>query len=148
LDQPFSLAVGSRREGPGADVPRFQLAYYGAEDARHVAGAVVAHDSLDALDAMPSEKGRRATKEGCTADAMFVRQDFRVGQSRSVVDRDVEEVPADTSRSRLAMAVTRNAMTRPGELTELLGVDVNQLARPAADVAIVWLRRVECAESR
>jgi hypothetical protein len=147
LDKALGLAVRSRGEGPGSDVPSLEIAQHDSEGPRDVPGPVVAHDTLDTLDSVTKEESSCATEKGRAALAAFVRQDFGVSQSSSVVDCDVQEVPADTARRRLPVAVTSDTVTRAHETTELLGVDVNEFARPAADVAILRLDRVKGAES-
>lgn len=48
LDEAFSVAVGLRGAGPGADMAQTEFLAGGAEGARAVAAAVVCHDALAA----------------------------------------------------------------------------------------------------
>src|SRR5918995_36388 len=118
---------------------------------RDVGGAVVGHDRLDAHAAL-GEPVQRAAQEGDRAGCREVVEHFGVGQPRVVVDRDVHELvagqlslaPIDAAVD-LALAVTDDPMSGAAraDLAELLDVDVDELARTAALVAVRGLRRLE-----
>ncbi len=94
--------------------------------------AVVGHDPLDP-HALTREPGDRALQERHRAGLALIRQHLAVGQARGIVDADVHGLPAGAA---LAIpAVAGNAMADRLDPPELLGVDVEQLARPFALVA-------------
>jgi hypothetical protein len=81
-------------------------------------------------------------EEACAARPTFILEHLHVGEARGVIDRDVKELPAEATRRRLAAAIASYAMAGAREPTELLRVDVDQLAGTAA------ARAVERARSR
>src|SRR5207249_2371645 len=82
----------------------------------------------------------------------LVGEDFVVGEPGRVLDADVHELPAELARPAaaaalvLALAVADHAMTRAADPTELLDVEVQQLAGPLALVAVRRLELIELAE--
>src|SRR5689334_19885756 len=84
---------------------------------------------------------------------LLVGENFDVGQAGRVIDADVYEFPAGRGAAParaavgvLARAPAGDAMPDPGDHAELFDVDVDQLARPGALVAIGRLRRLEPRE--
>jgi len=65
---------------------------------------------------------------------------------KAIVDGHMNELPADAAAVALASPVTGDAVADPVELTELLDVDVDQLAGPLALVAARWFGRLEGAQ--
>jgi hypothetical protein len=117
----------------------------GLEPVRDVAGAIVGHDGLD-LNAAALEPGDRASKEACGGWRSFVRQDFRVGQSGSVVDGDVDELPPYATDPGGAVAM--DAMADATDAAQLLDVDVDQLARAISLISHDRFLRLEALEPR
>src|SRR5690606_14386391 len=103
LDEAFGLAVGLWRVRPGADVLEAELAAGPGESPCPVAGTVVGHDAADG-DAEACVVGDRGLEKGDGTLLPFVRQDLREGDTRSIVDADVDEFPADTAARGLAIA--------------------------------------------
>jgi hypothetical protein len=107
---------------------------------RSVAVAVVGHDTFD-LDAMAGKEACRLEQEPGCCDVSLVAANLNKGQSARVVDGDVDVVVAGSKRvpsAALSEALLfwEHAMSAAGRnSTELLCVDVNQLARMLTDVA-------------
>ena len=91
------------------------------------AGAIVRHDALD-LDAEASKEAQGIEEKAQAGRAFFVGQDFRVGEARVVVDRQMDILPADAAGVALAGPVAGDPVTDPIELAQLLDVDVDDLA--------------------
>src|SRR5919198_1042597 len=134
LDEAFSLAVGLGRIGPGADVLEGVTATGVAEGEGFVAGAVVGHDALDA-NAEAGIVSKGSQQEGDGAVFRLVGPDLGEGDARGIVDRDVDELPADTAAVALAGAIASDAVADPFEAAKLLDVDVEELAGFLAFVA-------------
>jgi hypothetical protein len=87
------------------------------------------------------------TQEGGGGFLALVRQDFTVGKPTGVVDADMQALPTDPVMSiDRAGAASGNAMADAGDTPELLGVEVQQLARVRPLVAYDRYRRVERRE--
>jgi hypothetical protein len=125
LDEAFGFPVGSGTVRSGAQVTELEFLAGGFEPVRDVAGAVVGHDSLDG-DAAILEPGNRTAEEGRRGGGSFVRQDFGIGHSRSVVDGDVNELPTDATDPGGAVAM--DAVTDTTYTAQLLDVEVDQFA--------------------
>ena len=111
-----------------------------AEVVAAIGRAVVGHDALDG-DAMGGEEGQRPGEEGAGAFLLLVGQDLGVGEPGGIVDADMDQVPADALL--LAAAVAGDAMADAVDPAELLGVDVDQLARCGPLVADHRRLRIE-----
>jgi hypothetical protein len=94
--------------------------------------AVVGHDPLD-RHALAREPGDRTLQERHRAALALVGEDLAVGQARGIVDADVHGLPAGAPPS--VAPIAGHAVTNRFDAPELLGVDVDQLARPLALVA-------------
>ena len=106
LDEPLRLAVGSGRVGPGALVLQAGGAAGGAEGVAAIGRAVVGHHPLDG-DAEAGEPSDGPVEESHGTFLALVGQDLAVGEPGGVVDRDVQEVPADAARPAAAVAGDR-----------------------------------------
>ena len=94
-----------------------------------VADAVVGDDAAHA-DAVAGEPDHCAGKEARAAVAGLVVEDLDIGEPGVVVDADVDEFPADAVV--LAAPGPGDAVAGLVETGELLDVEVDQIARPAA----------------
>jgi hypothetical protein len=86
--------------------------------------------------------GEGPLEKGDGGGLALVGQDLGIGQARSVVDRDMEVFPADAA-GPVSAAVAGDAVADAGDLAELLGVEVDQLARPRALIAYDRWPRLE-----
>ena len=82
-----------------AEVPAGERVHGGA-----VGGAVVGEHALD-RDAVAGEEGERAREEADGGGRFLVGQDFGVGESAVVVDRDVDVLPADGRAAMPSLSV-------------------------------------------
>ena len=105
---------------------------------RPVAGAVVGQHTLDP-DAPAAEVADGAAEETGSGRALLVGEHFDIGKPGRVVDRDVDELPADPTAARPAVAV--GSVAGPADLAELLDVDMDEFARPRPLVAVCRLLR-------
>src|ERR687892_894905 len=109
--------------------------------------AVVGHDSLDA-DAGAREPSESPLEEGDGAGLALVGQDLGVSQARGIIDRDVQVLPADAAVAvDHAGVAAGDAVPDAGDLAELLGVDVHELAGALALVAHDRRGRIEALEA-
>jgi hypothetical protein len=79
-----------------------------------------------------------ALQERADGVSAFVVERFGVGQPGAVVNTDVHELPARSARLAAALApIAGDPMPDTGHAPELLDVDVHELARPGALVAML-----------
>ena len=127
-----------------ADVTAIQSA---TEAARYVSRTVVGHDSLDARDSLGCEEALSAFEKADRGYAFLVGQDLGEGQPRGIVDGDVDEFPTDTASTDLLITV--DAMSDHADSSQRLHIEVNELARPLALVAMrCGLGRLEQRQPR
>src|SRR5215208_4318970 len=116
------------------------------EGFRSVAGAVVGHDTRY-RNAEAGVIGDRRLEEGDGALLFLVGQDLREGDAGSVVDADMNELPASAAGLTL-LRITGDAMADLAEAAELLDVDVDHLAGVLALVASDRFGRLDIPEPR
>jgi hypothetical protein len=113
---------------------REQIATRGA----FVGRAVVGHDALD-LDAVAGEPIDRPRVKDTALSLRSSGEQLAVGEPGGVVEGDMDILPAEASSGgasiALAGAIAGDAVAGPLDATELLDVDVQQLARALALVA-------------
>lgn len=141
LNEALRLAIGAGPIGAGAQVADAQLATGDGMDHRAVGGAVVGHYSLD-LHAALCEPSHRPSQKRSGGLATFVRQDLDIGEPGGVVDTDMAALPAVAAAG---IPVPGRPFSRCLEAAEFLDVDVDQLARAPALIAVRWLGRLEAA---
>src|SRR5215218_4063506 len=151
-DEAFGFAVGARPVGPGAQVADAERAAGEGVDRRAITGAVVGHHGLDG-DAVAGVERDRALQESDGRGRLLIGEDLDVGQPGRVIDADMHEFPADLSAAVFAVAALQPAVAVYAmagaalwDPAELLDVDVQQLARVPALVAVRRLGRLESAE--
>jgi hypothetical protein len=142
LDEALGLAVGLRRVGPGALMADVQASQCLGVASGFEGGPVVGHDALDP-DAVAAEEAQGVDEEGEAGAALLVGVDLGIGQPGVVVDGQVQVLPADAAARTLAGAIAGDAVADAREATELLDVDVDQLARLGALVAAHGLGRLK-----
>src|ERR1700750_1045973 len=142
LDEALCLAVSFGRIVLGADVLEAEAAAGVTEGEGPVARAVVGHDTLD-LDAQGRVVGDGGLEEGCSASLALVGLYLGEGDARSVVDADMDELPADAACIALTGSVAGDAMADLVELAELLDVDVDQFAGAVPFVSAGWFGRLQ-----
>ena len=147
LDEALGLAVGFWCVWLGEDVPEAEPLTSSAEGSGTVARPIVGHDALD-LHAEARIVGNGGFEEGDGAFLFLVLHDATEGNTRGVVDADMNELPADTQvavdDSRLASG---DAMTNGANFAELFDIDMDELAGMLALVATNGLGRLECLQA-
>jgi hypothetical protein len=106
------------------------------------ADAIVRHDALH-LDAEFLKEAQGVEEKAQARRALLVGQDFRVGETRMVVDRQMHVFPANPAGVALAGPVAADPVTDPIEFSQLLDVDVEDLAWRGAFIAANRLGRLE-----
>jgi hypothetical protein len=72
------------------------------------------------LDAVVSEEAQSVQEETDAGAAFLIGQNFRVGEARVVVDREVQVLPPHPAGVALSGSIPSNAMTDAIKLAELL----------------------------
>jgi hypothetical protein len=140
LDEPLSLAVGLRAIGPGKALLDAQLLASLVERLGSEHRSVVGQQPFDG-HAQAVVVGHRIAKELHCAFLALVRVHGRERHAGVVIDGHKEEFPAG-SVDRIA-PVACHTVAGPLDATELLGVDVQQIARLAMLVALHRLARLQ-----
>ena len=141
LDEAFGLAVGASACRAGSAGGGCGAGGRPASSVRDVARAVVGHHPLDA-DAPLGEPAQRARRKPVAALAALVGQHLDVGQA----DASSTETWTNSQPARAEAALRRLPVIRwptPSKARQLLDVEVQQLARPRALVAVRRLDRLE-----
>ena len=152
-----AFAVRSRPARPDAEVAQAQLVQGLGVGMGDVTGAVVAHDRLHP-HAPLGKPGDGSAQEGDRAAGGEIGEDLGVREPRVIVDHHVHVLPSGdpTQASALADAplrgsAPRHPVTHATDATELLDVDVHELARVASLVAVGrlgWLEPGALAEAQ
>jgi hypothetical protein len=145
LDEAFGFSVGLRAVGASSKVSELKLLTGGCEPVGAVAGAVVGHDGLDA-DAATLEPGDRAFEKAGGGRGSFIGEYLGVGEARSVIDSDMNELPADAAD--FLRAVAMDAMTDTPDAAQLLDVHVDELAGLVPLVSANGFFGLQALESR
>jgi hypothetical protein len=137
----FDLAVGLGPVGAGAFVGDVGVGERAGPVTGAIAGAVVGQCSFD-VDAVGGEPGVRSFPERCGGRALLVVEDLGVGETGAVIERSVQVAVAGAgSFGGWCVASAVDLPTTPfGDPTELFDIDVDQLARPIALIALRLLR--------
>src|SRR5258708_5920623 len=128
LDEALGLAIGFRRVGLGAQVLDFEQPQCLRVTTGSEAGAVVGHDAID-LDAMGPEEAQRVKEKAQAGSTFFIGQDFRISDAGVVVDCQMQIFPTDPAAVALALAIAGDAVADLLETTQLLDIDMDDLAR-------------------
>ena len=147
-DEALGLAVGAGSAGPDAEVAKSQAAAGERVQRGDIAGAVIGHHALDvyAVAAIPDPCAAQEADRGC---GLLVGEDFDVGQAGGVVDAHVHILVADPLGAPpllLAAAVAVRAVSGPVDPSQLLDIDVDELAWVSSLVAVGRLGRVKPTE--
>ena len=144
LDEAFGLAVGLGSVGAGEEVAQALATAALGKELGDVAGAVVAHDGFG-FDAEGAEIAERGVEELDRAVLTFIGHDPSKRDPGSVIDRDMDVFPAGAP-DQIA-AVASDAVAGPLDARELFDVQVDELARALAFVAMDRRRRIEQGET-
>jgi hypothetical protein len=145
LYEAFGFSVGLGAIGTSPQVAQLELLADGFEPVGDIAGAVVGHDGLD-TDAATLEPGDRAFEKAGGGRGSFIGEDLGVGEAGSVVDSDMDELPADASS--ILTTIAGDAMTDAADAPELLDVHVDELAGMLPLVSANGFFGLQALESR
>jgi hypothetical protein len=106
-NEAFGLAVRARRVWPGAPMLEPRGTTGGGEGTGPIARAVVRQHATHSHTAAPIP-GDRAGQEGSDGRAAFIDEHFGVGNARTIVNTDVDVLPAVAAR--LAASIPGDAM--------------------------------------
>jgi hypothetical protein len=143
LDEAFGFAIGARSVGTGKEVVQAVALGGGTEEMGAIARAVVAHDALS-LNAEGSEVSQGAFEEEDGAVLPFIRHDLSEGEAGSVVDADVDELPAGPAH--LVTSIVRDAVAGAHDFAQLLDIEVEEFAGMLALVAHDWRSGLQSAQ--
>lgn len=144
MDEALCLTVGLRAVGPGELLLDAEFGTCVAERKRVEGWSVVGQDALH-RDAELGEIGNRLSQEALGAVLALVRTHGGEGHSGVIIDGDEQVVIPQTARA--LGAVARDAVAHVREAPQLLDVDVQQITRRLALVALHGLNRGQVAES-
>ena len=116
-----------------------------AEGKGLVAGAVVGHHALDP-DVEALVIAECILETGDRAALLLAGHDLGEGDTRVIVDADVDILPTHPAAVALSSTVACDAVADPIELAQFFDVDVDELARLVALIALRRLGRFERAE--
>lgn len=123
-------------------MPKVQPPASGAEALGDVARAVVRKDPPNA-DLVASKPPQRAPQERGHRDPVVISEQLDVGDARVVVDRNMQDVPADALVAIDIAGPAGDPVAEPPDAAKLLGVQVQQIARPGMLIALDQRRRTE-----
>jgi hypothetical protein len=144
LDESFGFSVGLRAVGASPQMAQLELLAGRFEPVGAVAGAVIGHDGLD-TDAATLEPGDGAFEEAGGGRGSFIGEYLGVGESGSVIDSDMDELPADATD--LLRVVSVDAMTDASYTAQLFDIHVDELAGMLPLVSANGLFGFEALES-
>src|SRR5436190_3954487 len=101
---------------------------------RDVRGSVVCEQPFN-RDSVAAVEGDGTAKEADRCRRFLVAEDLGVGEATVVVDRDVDVLPAFLALIAPVVAAAGDSVTGPVDPTQLLDVDVEELAGACALVA-------------
>src|SRR5438034_5330661 len=128
LDKAFGLAIRPWSIGPRAMRAHMKRAAGGPEARGAVAGAVVGQDAAHAYAVLP-EPAERAAHERAHGHAELIGQQLEVRRARVIVDRHVQELPAEATAAVQPTHMASDAMPDARDVAEFLGVQMQQVAR-------------------
>lgn len=123
LNEPFCLAIGLGRLGPGVDVADGQPPQCLSEWPRTISRTVIGHHPLDGYP-LTSEPAQGAQEKPRCGRLALVGQHLDVGQPSGVIDGNMHEIPTCPAIST-APPCACDAVPRPIETPELLYVEMD-----------------------
>jgi hypothetical protein len=133
-DHPLGLAVGLGSVGPGPAMAKTELVTSLGEGVASVAAAVVGQDPFD-RDAVSAIETPGSTQEVRSRGRRLVGQLLDIGEPAEIVDCDMNPVPADVTMATLLAPSVDAVATARSDPSELLCVQVHELAWPLTFVA-------------
>jgi hypothetical protein len=145
LDKPFGLAVGLRAIRFGKEMFEAELLTGSGEEFGTVGGAAIGQHTLD-LDAMSGIEVESLLERREDTGSFFIGEERGKGETAVIVDGDVEGL--DARAWRTVSAVAGSPHTGLGEASELLDVEVEEIAWSIAFIAEDrWFRRFEGSQT-
>jgi len=144
LDEAFCFAVGLRSVGSSSLGSQAQLATGGHEALGDVAAAVVGENGAG-LDSFAGKPGHGPLEEGDSRVLALIGEDLNIGESRVIIDADVDKLPAAAS-SPLPV-VAGDTMSDGADAAQLLDVQVQELTGKLLFVAPHRLGRLKGAKT-
>jgi hypothetical protein len=132
LDEAFGFAIGAWRVGAGKEMAQAVTLTSGTEEMGTITGAVIAHEPLG-FDAQRGEVSQGALQEEDRTLFAFTGHDLGKSQAGSVIDADMNELPA--SAADLIAPIMSDTMTWTHNAAQFLDIEVEQFARELALVA-------------
>jgi hypothetical protein len=145
LDEALGFAVGFGGVEASEAMLEAEARDFGAESGGAVSGAVVGVKTLDANPEVGKE-GKSEVEEGNDAASGLVRKDGGEGETRVVVDGDVQILPTGPA-GVVELAVAGDAMAWADNAGELLNIEVEEVTRSVTLVTHGGRRRFESGET-
>jgi hypothetical protein len=145
LNEAFGLAIGLGSIRSGEEMFEAELPAGGSKEFGTISRAAVGEHALDRY-AVSRVKGNGLLQSVEDAGSFFVREEAGEGQTGVVVDGDMERLEAGAGVA--LRAVAGGAHAGLGEATQLLDVEVEELAGPITFITPSgWLGRCERREA-
>jgi hypothetical protein len=138
LDEAFRLAVRLGSVGARETLGQALRPAARSDEVGAIGIAIVAQDALG-LDAAPAKPRQGPAQEPNDGGRSLVGQHLGIGQARTVIDTDVDKLPADPAGA--LAPIGRDAIAEARDAPQLLGVYVRQLPGPSPFVAARGRRR-------
>ena len=151
LDQALSLAIGPGRIGPCADMFQAKVAASSGKGFRDIATAITGHDTGH-FHTGPLVPGDGGPEVDNSTERFFISMDLAEGEARMVVNADMHIFPAITAnrpaaRAGLARALARHTVARVFKSSQFPDVEMDQVARSFAFIAVHLFGRVKIAQA-
>jgi hypothetical protein len=145
LNEAFDFAVGLWSRGASKAVLEAEGGNGGAHEVRAIAGTIVGVEALG-LDAVAAEEGEGGVEESDGAGGGLIWEELGEREAGMIVDGDVEELPTGAA-DMIVLRIAGDAMARADDAGEFLDVEVNELARAEAPIALDRWWRGELGEA-
>ena len=143
LDKSFGFTVGARGVGTGEVMAQAELNNSRVESVGAIAVTVVGEQATD-RDAESGVVSNRGAQEGDSASGSEVGQDLSEGNTGVVIDSDMNVLPSAMMFASAASIGTRN---NAGEASQLLNIEVQQIARGSMLIANQGHSRLQIAHA-
>ena len=141
LDKSFGFTVGARGVGTGEVMAQAELNYSRVKSVGAIAVTVVGEQATNG-DAQGGVVSNRGAQEGDSASGGEVGQDLSEGNTGVIIDSDMDVFPSAVMFATAASIGTRN---NAGEASQLLNIEVEQIARRSMLIANQRYSRLQIA---
>ena len=151
LDKALSLAIGLGRIGPCADMFQTRVTASSGKGFRDIAAAITGHDTghFHTEPLVPGDDGPEGNN---STERFFIGMDLAEGEARMVVNADMHIFPAiaanrPAARAGPTRALTRHTVARAFKSPQFPDVEMDQVTRSFAFIAVHLFGRVKIAQA-